>query len=181
MGARACGKTTLGQRVALRLGLPFVDLDDRTRSMFPERTIRDVWIAHGEEAWRQAEEKALRHALVEPPSILALGGGTPTIPAAYKVLDKARQAGKIRVIYLECSAQVLQGRLQHQSGDRATLTGLGVVEEVPVLLAAREPIYRALADGQINTGPLTPEEAIDALIALVDIPRPPVPRLDSQE
>ena len=178
MGMRACGKTTIGELAAKRLGRRFVDLDDRTRRGFRESSIREIWMKHGEAAWRRAELAALRIVLTESPSMVALGGGTPMIPEARADLERERSANAIRSVYLRCSAEELQRRLADQAGDRASLTGEsggGVVQEVPELLAMREPAYLALADAQIDTGTLSVEQAVEALIKLCLPPGSPPP------
>jgi len=166
MGMRASGKTTIGRLVADRMQRRFVDLDDRTRLRFSESSVQAIWIKHGEAAWRAAETEALRDVLAEPPCVLALGGGTPMIPAARAMLEQARKDRAITVVYLRCSAEALQQRLAKQAGDRASLTGRGVVEEVPDVLASREAAYLALADAQIDSGVLSVEHAIEALMKL---------------
>jgi len=176
MGMRACGKTTIGAMTAKRLERRFVDLDDRTRRGFREPSIREIWMNHGEAAWRRAELAALRIVLTEDPSIVALGGGTPIIPQARALLEGERSANAIRIVYLRCSAGELQRRLADQAGDRASLTGGGVIDEVPELLAKREPAYLALADAQIDTGTLSVEQAVEELIKLCLPPGSPSPR-----
>ena len=166
MGMRACGKTTIGAMAAKRLERRFVDLDDRTRRGFRESSIREIWMNHGEAAWRRSELAALRIVLTEEPSIVALGGGTPMFPEARAVLERDRAANAIRIVYLRCSVCELQRRLADQAGDRASLTGGGVVDEIPKLLAKREPAYLALADAQIDTGMLSVEQAVEELIKL---------------
>jgi shikimate kinase len=103
----------------------------------------------------------MREVLAEPPSIVAIGGGTPMIPAALAALQEHRRSQAVRIAYLRCSNQVLHQRLTAQAGDRASLTGRGVVEEVPELVAMREPTYRALADATLDTGLLSIDEAVD--------------------
>src|SRR5262245_23946845 len=62
MGLRGSGKTTLGQRLADRYELRFVDLDRRTPGEFGVRTVAEAWAKYGEAAFREAEVRALRKA-----------------------------------------------------------------------------------------------------------------------
>lgn len=155
IGARASGKTSLGRRLAATRGLAFIDLDDRVLARFQEATIRDVWAAHGESAWRAGEVAEVRRLLAEPDGpgrIVALGGGTPCIDEARSLLDTARAEGRVRIVYLRALAATLAGRLREAPGDRPVLTagegdeGDGVAQEVSRVLERREPTYAALAD-----------------------------------
>ena len=146
IGLRAAGKSTVGAALAARCGLPFVDLDEHTRRRLGCTTIREAFERAGEIAFRQAESEALAAALGAPASVLALGGGTPTAPGAADRLAEARRDGRAFVIFLDLPVEVLAARLRRQEGDRPSLTGRGVVEEIGELAAARRPLYAALAD-----------------------------------
>ncbi len=149
IGPRGSGKTAIGRRLAAARGIGFIDLDDRVLSCFDEPSVRAVWDAHGEAAWRSAEAAAVQTLLGEPDGpgrIVALGGGTPMVEEARVAIAAARDEGRARIVYLKCSVPVLAGRLAAASGDRPSLTGADVAGEVRVVLAAREPVYRSLAD-----------------------------------
>ncbi len=150
------------------------------RARFGNRSVREIWASDGEPAWRRGEVAALDVALGEPPSVIALGGGTPIIPAARALLDAARDAGRVRCILLMATPGELAARLDHTPGDRPALTGAGreatadlnrasdlsptPASEVATVLAARLPIYRGLADAEIDTGRL--DEAAATLAVL---------------
>ena len=51
-----------------------------------------------------------------------------------------------RTVYLQCSTDTLTQRIRRQPGDRPSLTGADPAEEMAVVLAEREPVYRAVAD-----------------------------------
>lgn len=141
VGYRACGKTTIGRLLAARLAWPFVDADH----VLEERlgtTIPEVFRTRGEAAFRTEEEATLAAILAaDGPCVLATGGGAILREANRDVL---RRRGGL-VVYLEASAPVVQERLRHHQGNRPSLTGVGVADEVPALLAQRDPLYRAVA------------------------------------
>jgi shikimate kinase len=151
IGPRGCGKTSIGRALADRRGVSFVDLDDLVLARFAEPTVAAVWEDRGEPAWREAEVATL-DALLLPPiadggAVIALGGGTPMIPAAREIIEAARTAGVVRaVVYLKCTVAELERRLRAAPGDRPSLTGSGVAEEIAAVLAEREPTYEAIAD-----------------------------------
>jgi len=146
IGARGCGKTEVGRRLAEALGLSFADLDELARARFPESSIAEIWAARGEKAWRGAETAALRAVLAGSEQVVALGGGTPMIEQARRLIARERRAGRAKVVYLQCPASVLERRLRNDAGDRPSLTGGGVAEEIGAVLGAREPTYLEMAD-----------------------------------
>ena len=149
LGLRASGKTTLGRALAERLGRRFVDLDDRTLGLLGDDTIAEAFRRAGEPAFRAAEVDALSRALDEDGVVLALGGGTPTAPGAEAMLRDAQARGRAALVYLRCDPDVLRSRLRAAGGagvNRPSLTGGDPLDEIERVHAARDPLYRALAD-----------------------------------
>jgi shikimate kinase len=169
IGPRGCGKSTLGRPGAGRLGLPFIELDDAVLATFPERSVREVWAARGEAAWREAESEVLAARLEDDNQVIALGGGVPMIDAARQRIESEQAAGRARVVYLRCTPDELARRLSAEPGDRPALTGddEGVATEAAEVLARREPTYRKLADGEIDVTECTVDEAIERLTSLL--------------
>ena len=147
-GPRAVGKTTIGKLLASTCDLPFVDLDDRSLDRFPETTVKQVWEAHGESAWREAETASLKAVLGESRSVIALGGGVPTIPAARDLLD----GPAAMVIWLQADASILAARLSAGDDDRPSLTGRSPADEIAEVCRQRESDYQAIADHVIDAG-----------------------------
>jgi shikimate kinase len=167
IGARAAGKTTIGRRIAAMRSLPFVDLDDRVRARLGGGGVAEIWRRVGEAAWRRAEVEALREVAREGDAIVALGGGTPALPAAQRIIEEGRRCGRMRVVYLRCAAPVLAARLRAGTGDRPSLTGLHPADEVQEVVARREPAYLALADASCDTAGADPEATAREVVELV--------------
>ncbi len=74
-GFMGCGKTTVGRRLAQRLGVGFVDLDEEIERR-AGMTVRQIFEQQGEPVFRQMEAEALRGTLALPDVVVALGGGT---------------------------------------------------------------------------------------------------------
>jgi shikimate kinase len=141
IGYRASGKSTVGRLAAARLGWPFVDADQVVEHALGQ-PIRAFWAEHGEAAFRDAESAALERILAgERCLVLATGGGAVLRPEN-RALLRARGG---TVAYLQAPAEALQARLRHSAGHRPSLTGAPVADEVPALLAARDPLYREIA------------------------------------
>ena len=175
MGPRASGKTTVGEMLAQKLRRPFADLDHLTLRAFAECTsISHAWRAHGEAAWRIAESDALAGALRSSPQVIALGGGTPTIPDAQAALRAARDAGRALVVYLQVDVETLRARLRAAGGDRPPLRGSDAVDEVADILREREPVYRAMADLVVD-GSRATQEIVTAISAALGATEPSTP------
>jgi shikimate kinase len=74
-GFMGSGKSTVGRRLAERLGAPFVDLDEEIEQRAGMR-VREIFEQHGEPAFRGLEQEALRATAELPDVVVATGGGT---------------------------------------------------------------------------------------------------------
>lgn len=163
VGYRACGKSTVGRLVAARLGWPFIDADVDLEARLG-MGIAAFFASRGEPAFRDAESAALGEILGKSGAlVLSTGGGC---------VLRAENRGTLRanggvVAYLHAPAEVLQERLRRDAGGRPSLSGVAVADEVPRILAQREPLYREVADAVIPAD--RPANAVaEALVALVD-------------
>lgn len=158
IGLRASGKTTLGRGLAGKLRRRFVDLDDEVAVLLGTPTAGEAIRRFGLDAFRAGEVKALTRLLAvgtrRRPFVLALGGGTPTAPGAAELLASVRDADRAQVLYLRASAATLKTRLKAEiaagAADRPSITGADPVKEVSDLFKARDPLYRELADNEID-------------------------------
>lgn len=146
IGLRASGKSTLGAALAAGLGVGFTDLDDLTARELGFVSAGDALRASGEAVFRESEARALRAACEDPPCVIALGGGTPTAPGAAAFIESLRRDGRAIVVHLDPPLPTLEARLRASTGNRPSLTGRGVVEEIEELARRRQPLYAALAD-----------------------------------
>lgn len=155
-GFMGSGKTSVGRVVADALGCPFIDLDEVIVKK-AGRSIPEIFEADGEAGFRKLERQALEKTVAkyaESTAVLALGGGTVTVPGAVDLLQN-----KTICIYLKASSETLRLRLEGASEGRP-LAGEGWEER----LASREPLYEASAHIILETDGLTPEEIADEII-----------------
>lgn len=158
IGPRATGKSTVGRLLADRLGWPFEDADQALEARLG-RSIASLFADEGEAAFRQEEERTLQALTQSPPRVLATGGGAVLRPSNREAL---RRFGF--VAWLSADAHALAHRLRTDPGNRPSLTGLGLVEEIQAVLQAREPLYRDLADVEISTLDRSPSQVADAVL-----------------
>jgi shikimate kinase / 3-dehydroquinate synthase len=155
-GFMAAGKTTVGQLVAARLGLPFIDLDDVVTEA-AGMPVRDLFAAHGETEFRRLESEALR-GLVERDAVIATGGGTPC-HADNLALMRARGL----VVSLGVSLEAALGRV----GDPASRPLLArPEEEITALHRDRVPVYRQ-AHAVVATEGKSPDEVAREVTDLI--------------
>ncbi len=153
-GMRGSGKSSVGAAVARALGAEYIDLDQEVLTREGFESVRAMWDAKGQPAFRDAEVRALGALLDEPlRRVIALGGGTPTAPGAADLIRSARRAGIAVVVYLRCPLATLEARLRASlaaDANRPSVTGADPVGELAELLRVRDPMYRAIADVEID-------------------------------
>lgn len=147
--------------------MAFVETDERVLGMFQEQTVQEVWRIHGEAAWRKAELEVALGLVQGEAQVIAMGGGMPIIPGVGDAIREAQEAGRLVVIYLEAKEQLLVQRLTCREGDRPSLTGRGVIEEIEHVLADRDPVYRALCDLAFKAAEEPTVTTVDRLVSVL--------------
>jgi shikimate kinase len=74
VGMPGCGKSAIGRRLAPRLELPFVDVDEEIERA-AGKTIKEIFADHGEPYFRDGERRVIARLLASGPQVLATGGG----------------------------------------------------------------------------------------------------------
>jgi shikimate kinase len=156
-GFMGCGKTTVGRRLARRLGVEFVDLDEAIERR-AGMTVRQIFEAQGEPAFRQMEAEALRGTLTLPDVVVALGGGT----MAYEA-----NAALVGANGLSVWINPAFGTIAARIGGRGKTDRPLFKNESQALALYRErlPAYRR-ADLTVDVAPREGPEEIAARIAL---------------
>ena len=145
VGFMGSGKSTVGQRLAAELGKEFLDCD----RVLEERTGVDIpyiFEIEGEEGFRRREAAVLRDLTGRRGIVLATGGGAVGDPENRKVL-----IANGFVIYLRAPADLLYQRTSRDRG-RPMLYAKDPHKRIDELLAARDPLYREVADLILDTG-----------------------------
>lgn len=162
VGMMGAGKSSIGRKLATRLGLPFVDADaeiERAAGM----SIADIFAKHGEPSFRAGEARVIARLLDGGPQVLATGGGAFMNPETRLAI-----ASKAISIWLKAEFDVLLRRIKRRH-DRPLLKTDDPAQTLKHLLEEREPIY-AKADVTVHSRDV-PHETILAEILTALIPR----------
>ena len=148
VGFMGSGKTSAGRCLALRLSVPFVDLDAEIENR-AGRTIRDIFRVQGESHFRHLESEELSRVATVPAAVIALGGG------AFCSAENRRTAAASGIsVWLDVPLEVLLARC----ADDPSRPLLGGECEMAALLQERRAFY-ALADIRLQAGDL-PADAV---------------------
>lgn len=160
VGMMGVGKTTVGEALAARLGRPFLDSDAEVEAR-TGRTVREIFAAEGEAAFRALETAVLAEALARPePAVVAAAGGSVGDPANR---ERLRAAGT--VVWLRASPGLLAERTA--GGDHRPLLEHDPAGTLARLAAEREPLYREVADLVVDVDDRPAGRLVDHLTALL--------------
>jgi shikimate kinase len=151
VGMMGAGKSSVGRRLAARLGIPFVDADAEIESA-AGMTIPEIFDKHGESYFRAGEVRVIARLLDNGPQVLATGGGA--------IMDqKTRDLIHIKgiTVWLKADLDVLMKRTKRRS-DRP-LAG-----QIKDLLPLREPVY-ALSDIVVQSRDEPHDTIVDEIIS----------------
>ncbi len=164
IGARASGKTSVGQILARLLNRPFVDLDEELVAV-AGRTVAEIVAQEGWPGFRRREKAMVKRFAALAGQVLATGGGVVLDPENVALL---RERGLI--VWLRAPAATLGRRLREDRAGRdfrPSLTGAAPEAEMAQVLAEREPLYRAAAHLTVDTENLSVEEIAARLFRML--------------
>jgi len=159
VGMMGAGKSSVGRRVALRLGIPFVDADTEIEKA-AGMAITDIFAIRGEAEFRSGEARVILRLLEGGPQVLATGGGAFINPDT-----RAAIAAKGISIWLKAEADVLMKRIKRRQ-DRPLLQTADPAATLRKLLEEREPIY-ALADLTVQSREVTHDRIVDEIVGAI--------------
>ncbi|MGX5733758.1 shikimate kinase [Bosea thiooxidans] len=139
VGMMGSGKSSVGRRLAGRLGMPFVDADTEIETA-AGMTIPEIFAQRGEAEFRDGERRVIGRILAtRAPLVLATGGG------AFMNADTRQKVKELGIsIWLKAEPEVLLRRVRKRS-NRPLLQTADPEATLRRMLGEREPVY-ALAD-----------------------------------
>jgi shikimate kinase len=134
VGLMGAGKTTVGRRLAKRLGLPFVDSDGEIEKA-ADQSIPEIFERFGEASFRDGERRVMRRLIEGAPKVIATGGGAFVDPETRAlILDHCV------AVWLKAEPETLAARVARRN-DRPLLQGKDALATLRGLGEARNPSY----------------------------------------
>jgi shikimate kinase len=156
VGMMGAGKSSIGRRLAGRLGIPFVDADleiEKAAGM----AIAEIFTAHGEPYFRAGEARVIARLLDGGPQVLATGGGA-FMNADTRALIRRKGVS----VWLHATLDVLTRRVKRRS-DRPLLKGADPIDTLRQLIDERYPTY-AQADITVESRDVPHDTIVDEIV-----------------
>lgn len=173
VGLMGVGKSTVGRRLAARLGLPFADGDDEIERA-AGMSVSAIFETMGEAAFRDGEARVMRRLLEGPRMVLATGGGAVLNPETRELL-KANSV----MVWLKADLKTVASRVQRRD-TRPLLRGKDAFEALSDMAEVRYPIY-AEAHLTVDSGSGAHSEAVDAIVKALNTLMVPASDTGAQE
>jgi XRE family aerobic/anaerobic benzoate catabolism transcriptional regulator len=162
IGLRGAGKTTLGERAAHALSVPFVELDrevERASGM----ELSEIFAIHGQAMYRRLERQCLETVIERfERAVIATGGSLVTEPATYDLL-----LSSCFVVWLSAKPDEHMGRVLAQGDLRPMAEGPQAMDDLKAILDSRAALY-AKADAEVATSGSSEAQALDALLTAIE-------------
>lgn len=156
IGMMGVGKSTIGRRLAARLGLPFVDADDEIVHA-AGMSIPEIFEKYGESGFRDGERRVIARLVEKGRQVIATGGG-----AFMNEQTRALLLEEALTIWLDADIDILVDRVGRREG-RPLLQGRDPKAVLSELSAVRNPVY-ALAPLRIKSGNGPHDQTVDRIL-----------------
>jgi shikimate kinase len=157
VGMMGAGKSSIGRRLALRLGIPFVDADTEIEKA-AQMSIPDIFATRGEGEFRAGEARVIHRLLEGGPQVLATGGG------AFMNPDTRAEIGDKGVsVWLKAEFDVLMKRIRRRH-DRPLLKTEDPGATLRRLIEERYPTY-GLADLTVQSREIPHDKIVDEIVS----------------
>jgi len=157
VGMMGAGKTSVGKRLARRLGIPFVDADEEIERA-ADCSIAEMFERFGEPTFRDGERRVIARLIAGGPKVVATGGG-----AFLNEETRALILERCIAVWLNAGIDTLAERVGRRDG-RPLLRGREPRQAIAELAQRRNPIY-AEAHLRVSTEPVGHEAVVDRIVA----------------
>ena len=157
VGLMGTGKTSIGRRLAKRLGCNFTDSDEQVEAA-AGMTVSEIFDQFGEAYFRDGERRVLARLVAEEDGVIATGGG-----AFMNAETRALMLASGTVVWLDADIDTLVQRVARRS-TRPLLAGRDPAEVLSALAKERSPVY-AQAHIHVESGAGPIDEMVDTIIA----------------
>ena len=159
VGLMGAGMSAIGKRLAMRLGLPFVDADDEIERA-AGCSIAEIFEKYGEADFRAGERRVISRLLDEPPHVLSTGGGAYIDPDT-----RALMRAKAVTVWLRAELDVLYDRVRKRA-HRPLLRQGDPREILARLMNQRYPVYAEadiVVESTAQPADITTDQVLEAL------------------
>jgi shikimate kinase len=156
VGLMGAGKSTVGRRLAKRLGMDFVDSDDEIERA-ADHKISEIFDRFGEDSFRDGERRVIARLIDGPPKVIATGGGAFLHEQTRRLILE-----RCIAIWLDADIEILAERVSRRD-HRPLLRDREPVPLLQELSLRRNPIY-AEAHLHVRSQPAPHERAVEAII-----------------
>lgn len=156
VGLMGVGKSTVGRRLATRLGLPFADGDHEIESA-AGMSVSEIFATRGESDFRAGEVRVMKRLLEGPPIVLATGGG-----AMMNDETRAMMKEHAVTVWMRADLHVIAERVARRD-TRPLLRGRDTIKVLSELAEKRYPVY-AEADVTVDVGGGSHGVALEAML-----------------
>lgn len=163
IGMRGSGKTTIGQKLAKKLGFKFIDMD-KYLSKKENRSISEIVKDEGWDKFRDIEEKIVLELSKLDEKVFATGGGVVLRKANIVNLKK-----NAKIFWLFAGIETLVKRIGVDP-NRPSLTGNPLKKDLEITLRERENLYRSYSDYQIDTEDKNIDTCVLQILKIINKP-----------
>ena len=157
IGPPGAGKSTVGQALANKLAIDFIDTDQVIENE-TGKTITDIFVVDGEPHFRALELQILKTVLILESGVISLGGGAPISQDAQEAIEQSNS----HTVFLDVSLATAAPRVGFNR-DRPLLLG-NPRAQWQALSDNRRPIYEKLADDAIKVDDMNVDQIVAEIV-----------------